>query len=421
MVKKLPDLATIEDCTGCLACVDACDFKALDSYLAFDGHLYVKCDLKICTQCSKCSKACPIVTKYSHESVLKISKPFASWANDDELRIKSASGGVFAALAYNVLTIGGFVVGATMDGLTVKHIMIDSTVDIHKLQGSKYLQSDTTGIYKNVYSKLKGGSTVLYSGLPCQVAGLFAFIGNRKFNGKLYTTDLVCAGVPSKLLLNSYIKNNTPHTKSIISFRDKRNGWKSNDLKFSLMINTTKDTTYTDENSFLIYGFASGLTNRSSCSKCEFTYLHRKSDLTLSDFHGLKEYPEEHFMGVSLVVSHTAHGEKLLRTSNLTNHPTTWDKCLPYNPRMVVGSRFLYRHHPARFFMQYLFKRCNYETLEKIYGRKYISKKNILSKKNIPWLPYKILDFVINKISKKIQNKNVHNVLKDIDNKNSKC
>lgn len=93
-----------------------------------------------------------------------------------------------------------------MDGVQVKHICIGKVDELNKLQGSKYTQSNAEGIYKTVYGKLKQGKLVLFSGTGCQVAGLYGYLGKRKYPGRLITIDLICGGVPSRFLIDKFIE-----------------------------------------------------------------------------------------------------------------------------------------------------------------------------------------------------------------------
>jgi coenzyme F420-reducing hydrogenase beta subunit len=402
--KKELILATKETCTGCLACVDACNYNALTGHLDKDGHYYPKINRDKCVQCGLCTKTCPVINKFNYKSSPDISSPFAAWANNDDIRMKSASGGVFAAIAEYIINDGGYVVGAAMQGLTVKHIMIDTIDDIKLLQGSKYQQSYSAGIYKKTYEELKLGKTVLFSGLPCQIAGLLSFLKNKKYNGLLYTADLICSGVPSQLTTETYCKHNNYKIKTLL-YTTKYEGWK-NSKRLTVIYNDNSNTTLIESKKNLIYSaFLGAATNRYSCYDCPYTVHNRKSDLTLADFWGLKDYPEEHFKGVSLVITHSEKGKHLLAESDTTIHKTSWKKCVPYNPRLVYGKRPFAKHRIVRRKMSYLFKRLNYNTLMKIYAGN-------IGKKDILWWPYKISKYIIYKISQQIKNKYIHNYLK---------
>ena len=168
----MPQLAQYKECTGCMACVDSCNHNALQTLLNTEGHIVPMIDDSKCVNCGLCEKACPIMGKLPY-SESPIANAFAGWARDNQVRKKSATAGAFSALAQYVLSKGGVVCGASIvDGVHVKHICINNEDELWKLQGSKYTQSNTDGIYKTVYIHLKLGKQVLFSGTGCQVAGL---------------------------------------------------------------------------------------------------------------------------------------------------------------------------------------------------------------------------------------------------------
>ena len=136
--REEPLLASRKKCTGCLACIDACNFDALKGTFQSDGFLYPAVNLENCTQCGLCTKTCPVVNGFSYQSENDTSKPYAAWSNNDELRMRSSSGGVFAAFAKKTIKEGGYVAGSAMEELSVKHILINNVNDICILQGSKY-------------------------------------------------------------------------------------------------------------------------------------------------------------------------------------------------------------------------------------------------------------------------------------------
>jgi coenzyme F420-reducing hydrogenase beta subunit len=406
--KATPLLADKKKCTGCLACIDTCKFDALYVSIREDGHLYPNLKRESCVMCGLCTNVCPIISAFDYKSKKDVSQPYAVWANNDNLRLKSSSGGAFAAIAENIIIKGGYVAGAVMDGLSVKHILINRVEDISKLQGSKYLQSNTSGIYKNILEKLKKGERVLFSGLPCQVAALINFVKVKEMLNNLYLIDMICGGVPSYNLLNVFSKQQNIGINKIVSFRNKENGWRSKNFKFSLNYILNDGTIKLNEyKNILLDGFSEGLTNRYSCFSCPYTFHNRKSDLTIADFWGLNDFPEQHFRGVSLVISHTFKGQTLLSTSNISIQQTTWEKGVPHNPRLVYGRRLFYSIHPARLFMPWLFKHLDYKWLTFVYAGN-------ISFRSVLWVPYKIFNYIIFKISQHFLRKHLVKYLKHL-------
>ena len=349
---RFPGLASRRTCTGCMTCIDACGFGALTSEIRRDGHLYPQVEYSRCTGCGACRKVCPVLQK-QNERTDGHSHPYAAWSNDRTLRMQSASGGIFAALATQILSEGGCVAGAVMDGLTVNYRFIERLDELPQLQGSKDQQGDLSGIYRETRKRLQAGRKVLFSGMGCQIAGLLSFLKSRKYSGELYTVDLICGGFPSVLPLQAFVAHADKPVLTIKTFRDKTFGWKSIGYAYSLKtINTDGSESDYGSKNLIIGAFNSHLTCRSSCLNCKFVGVERPSDLTIGDFWGDKEYPEEHFKGLSVVVSHSATGEKLLFRSKITIHPVRWDKFVFHNPRMVVGKFHYLRFHPARFLLR---------------------------------------------------------------------
>ena len=415
-----PNLATKYTCTGCMACVDSCGFSALNGEWADDGHLYVIFREDRCTGCGNCEKSCPVVNDFSYESEKSTSTPYAAWANDDAIRMKSSSGGIFAAIAYHIIRYGGYVAGAVMDGIKVRHIISNNQGDIARMQGSKYQQGDSTGIYCAVKEKLKENHLVFFSGVPCQVAGLYSFLGKLGDSDLLLTSDLVCSGFPSSHFLQRFVKYIYPavlagseNPKKInVSYRNKNEGWEksqkitvrycSND-RIGHGTNECAVVDYAPQN-FVFNGFLSGYSARYSCGDCQFTKLNRKADLTLADFWNDKTFLEEHYKGVSCVVTHSHAGRKILEKVDVTLHAINWKEFLPYN-KMVYRKLPFLKIHPARRLLAWNFAHLPIEILGKIYGGK-------IKNSEILWLPYKIFNFILWKIGLKIRNKYNNEFLK---------
>lgn len=201
----IPLLSSEKYCTGCLSCIDACSHNALDiNYVS--GLAYVSVNQN-CVKCRQCERACPIVTPVRKNDVHGM-VVYGGWSKDDDIRIKAASGGAFAALALSFFKKyeGAVVVGATLENNRVRHIAIERPDEIERLMNSKYIQSNTSGIYKYVKRLLLLGKHVLFSGTPCQVAGLYGFLGNKRDIDNLWTIELVCHGVPGYEALDLHLE-----------------------------------------------------------------------------------------------------------------------------------------------------------------------------------------------------------------------
>jgi len=175
---------------------------------------------------------------------------------------------------------------------------------------------------------------------------------------------------------------------SSVNYTTKEQGWlKSKKASFLnrcgqsvAMTNSMRD--------FVMTGFLSGLTNRYSCYNCRFACAERKADLTLADFWGLQEFPEQHFLGVSLVVVHSPRVGALLSEADLEVHRTGWKKFIRHNPRMICGRQIFYQIHPARRWMPKILKHASFHLLPKIYG-------GSISARELPFLPYKVMRYLI--------------------------
>ncbi len=329
----MPKLADIYNCSGCLSCVESCPKDALFSRWNEEGHLTYGINQDLCIECHKCEKNCPALNGFAYgNNVLSLSTPYAAWTNDIKLRSHSTSGGVFAALAVCVLNQGGVVVGALIQDNYVKHKLISSIDDLPSLQGSKYTQSDTTGVFREVLKYLKEGKLVLFSGLGCQVAGLINFLPKGKKYSNLITVDLICGGVPSRALITKYIENKSDDVYQIVAFRNK--------TKYEFSIKDSKgdiSAVPLIKRPLPLCGFYTELTNKYICYDCKYVGAHRESDITIGDYWGDTEFTEQHSMGVSVTVAHSEIGGKILKDADLFLKEIPWNTFLLHNTRMVYG------------------------------------------------------------------------------------
>lgn len=366
-----PNLANKKECTGCLACVASCNRNALSSYIDEEGHFAVLCDTEKCVLCHRCEQVCPVVSDFEYKGNSE-SEFYAAWNLNDKVRKKSASGGAFAAMALYVLEQGGYVFGAANVGMCdIKHICIDNKRDLALLQGSKYTQSNAETSYLHAYKLLKGEKLVLFSGTGCQIAGLLSFLKHKVYSGRLITVDLICGGVPSKLLINKFFESEPYKIKKILSFRTKESGWKSAGFKYNMKTIDDKGHVhdYSNVKNFITDGFCSELTNRYSCYNCQYNGISRKADFTIGDLWGDKLYEPEHYDGVSLVIAHNRQSIELLEQMSKFLHVEITDKesAIKYNHRIVDG-----RCKKGQLFerkkMSKLFSVLSSKTLKHIYA-----------------------------------------------------
>lgn len=244
-------------------------------------------------------------------------KAYAVYNKNDEIRKKSSSGGVFYELAKETIHQNGVVFGAGFDNeWNVVHGHAEDLSGVEAFLGSKYAQSSMGDCYKLVKTYLELGKLCLFSGTPCQVAGLKAFLG-KEYNN-LLTVDFICHGVPSRSVWREYVKYKSGNELiKNISFREKTEGW----LSFSMKFQFNDDTEYRKNLSkdLFLRGFLQDIYLRPSCYSCAFKGIDRKSDITLADYWGIQQDLPEMFddKGTSFVMVHTELGEKY------------WTKILP--------------------------------------------------------------------------------------------
>ena len=284
-------------CCGCTACATICPHHALTMKADKSGFLYPIVDKNKCINCGLCEKVCPIL----HENEERIpTYSFAIKNNDEEVRLKSSSGGLFPIIAGKTIEAGGIVYGATFDKQwNVKHIGITKMEDLHLLQGSKYVQSNTIGIYKNIKQKLLEGINVLFTGTPCQVAGLNHYLQKRYKN--LITIDFICHGVPSPKIWKDYLselKDLHNHPITNIEFRNKATGWK--DYQFIITFaDSVKDGEKTQKyichhtDNLYMRLFLDNYILRPSCHSCIFRKGKGGSSYTLGDYWGIQNFNAE--------------------------------------------------------------------------------------------------------------------------------
>lgn len=300
------------DCTGCAACVAVCSRKAMRMEQAADGFFYPVIDAQLCVDCGRCRSVCPVISRDNGDT--GYIKACAVKHTDEVIRARSSSGGAFSALAGQVLGCGGVVFGAALnDELRLCHICVETIEGLACLRGSKYLQSDVQQAYCGVKEYLDVDRPVLFSGTPCQVAGLRAFLGKEYPN--LLTVDFICHGVPSPVMWDSYLSYRQKQSGDRVvgaSFRDKCTGWK----KFSMRLDYSRGESCAQDLSRDLYlkGFLSNLFLRRSCYRCSFKGGGGGSDITLADGWGIERIAPElnDDKGLSLVLVNTPAGERWL-------------------------------------------------------------------------------------------------------------
>ena len=270
-------------CCGCTACATACPRGCITMEKDAEGFLYPRVDTTRCTDCGLCQKVCPMDKGMSPEAM-----PLDSYVGRDKragVLGRGTSGGIYTAIMEYVLGLGGVVYGAvTGEDRVVRHVRVESPTDgnFAKIPGSKYVRSDIVGIYALVKEDLAAGRMVVFSGTPCQVAGLKTCVGNKSAN--LYTVDVVCRGTPSPLLWERYVEWQEKKYGSRIRsvrFRNKTYGYHSGTMKLEFENGRTYYGSARVD--LFLHSFFSDLCSRPSCYDCRFKQARHVSDLTLFD------------------------------------------------------------------------------------------------------------------------------------------
>lgn len=295
-------------CTGCGACEQICVKKCITMVENNEGFLYPEVDEKSCSNCGLCGRICPVINMNCDGD--EVDSAYAAYCKDYNIREISSSGGVFTLLAQYVLRQNGIVFGAEFDAeFGVCHSYVENENQLYKLQGSKYTQSVTGNSYKQVKCFLKDNRTVLFTGTPCQIAGLKGYLGKTYDN--LITVDILCHGVPSPKVWKAYLSYLEDRSKSKVyqvSFRNKSTGWKNYSVK--VVFQKGREYISASSNNEFMQLFLHNICLRNSCYNCKFKALNRPSDITIGDCWGIEKYlPEmDDDKGTSVVLIHSLKG-----------------------------------------------------------------------------------------------------------------
>ncbi len=389
-----------DDCCGCGACMNACPRKAITMKEDEYGFIYPVIDQNLCIGCHACNNAC------AFQNIEETNRPIASYAavnTNREQKLESASGGIFSAIASKVLDEGGVVFGCAMEFIEgqaiTHHIAIDNKKDLIRLQGSKYVQSSTEYSFKEVMSYLQQGRKVLYSGTPCQVAGLKGYL--HKDYENLLLIDIVCHGVPNSKFFNDFLDQlkEKKNYRSITgySFRDKKKGWGHNCRIDAVDSHNKIRKLYTPArlvsyNTF----FLDVLTCRNSCYSCKYACDKRPGDITVGDYWGISnEHPDilgkngfDENEGISCIIVNTEKGREFIKGFDgyINVVVSEFDKISKMNKQLNMPSE----RSSKRDKIFDLYKNDGYEAVERLYRVKYRRQR--------------IIHFVFNKLPRWLRN-----------------
>ncbi len=292
------------NCCGCSTCSFICPQKAITMERNQHGFMYPVVDNDKCIDCSLCIKKCPIYDKTKNESIAA----FYGWNNNETVRMKSSSGGIFSALADYILGLNSVVYGAVFNPET-KAVEYKSTneVKLDDIRRSKYTECYTNEVFAEIKKILEAGQTVLFCGTPCHVAGLLKYIG-KSYN-RLITCDFVCGGAASpEFFLQHLLKMEKKYKSKVssINFRDKKLGWKR--MLFSINFENGKIKSTLSYFDSYFNGFIEGIIKRENCFSCKFSANHY-SDITIADYWGyLSAGVPYDKRGISMIIANTKQG-----------------------------------------------------------------------------------------------------------------
>lgn len=313
-------------CSGCGACVKRCPMHCIEMKMDEEGFLYPEIDVKKCTNCGLCRKICPANSRIEKNPVKKM---YAFVHKDRDVFMKSSSGGAFSALCEGHFECFGksCIFGAVMcDDLKCRHLFATSFDDIHKFRKSKYIPSDAIESFRECKEKLDSGYNCVFSGTPCIVAGLKAYLGKDYEN--LITVDLLCRGVPNNIIWEKYITGLQKMLKSNVNtvmFRHKVDRKYGKEIRLSsenLLIKLKdRDHCINRHEDLFLRGYHNGLFYRKSCYGCIYSGEERVSDITISDFWGYEDvYPEngcDGKAGVSAIMINTLKGQEFVEKTDI--------------------------------------------------------------------------------------------------------
>ena len=328
-------------CSGCGVCAELCPKSCISMEQNDNGFIVPVIDSNRCVSCGKCQRVCPMLGNAVRNKPVKV---FGTYAKKEEQ--KSASGGMSFLVAKEFIHAGGVVYGAAYDkNLSVKIIRVDAVDQLEALQGSKYVQADMVGVLLQVAKDLKNGRKVLFTGTPCEIAGVKALAIDQKLDDNLYTTEIICHGTPSPQMFADYLswaENNYGKKITSYTFRAKK---KDTDKDFMLQLG------FSDGSERTVSGFKdpyyklflSSRWFRESCYECPFATEERVADVTIGDFWNIEKLPGDFGRGrrVSVVLANTEKGMELIEDvkGETKQVESTWEVAKAGNANLYRATR----------------------------------------------------------------------------------
>ncbi|MCM1535264.1 MAG: Coenzyme F420 hydrogenase/dehydrogenase, beta subunit C-terminal domain [Clostridium sp.] len=324
------DMKTVceqNQCVACGACADICPKGAIrvEDHLTYSQAVI---DEEKCVACDMCHRVCQAIHPVPLRSAQKW---YQGWAVDEEIRAKSSSGGLAAAISRAFVQNQGSVCSCVFEKGEFVFQFAEQEAEVSKFRGSKYVKSNPAGIYKQIKARLDKKEKVLFIGLPCQVAALKSYMGGQP-EGYLYTIDLICHGTPSTQVLDKFLQESDTDIKNIenISFRKKT----SYNISFESNCKEAPKLSLAGLEDIYTMSFMRGICYTENCYQCVYAQEQRCSDMTLGDSWGSELDLEEQNKGISLILCHTEKGADLLNMSDVVLKDVNIDKAVMANTQL---------------------------------------------------------------------------------------
>ena len=315
-------------CTGCMACIAKCPKSAITIEDSLDSYT-ARIDGDRCINCGVCEDVCQIKRPIAFKEAFFWKQ---GWAAKMDIRENSSSGGAAAALIQQFIEDGGVVYSCVFRNGLFVFDCADTREKALKFVGSKYVKSNPQMVYREIQNKLENGMSVLFLGLPCQVAGLLLFVSDR-WKEKLYTIDLICHGSPSPKLFDQYMREHGVDISEIedIRFRKKDD--------FRLWDNGYIPITSPDIFNRYLHSFLQCIVFTENCYSCKFARRERISDITLGDSWGSELSEEERKKGISLIIVSTVKGHKIVEKTDIILFDVNQVRAMKANPQLVEPAK----------------------------------------------------------------------------------
>ncbi len=378
-------------CCGCTACANVCPCNAITMVADEEGFKYPEINGDLCVECGRCKTVCQIHSLKTEKEIEPV--VYAAKNADDETRAKSTSGGMFSVFANKVLQDGGVIYGvAYSDDFTVVHERAETAEDYERFRGSKYVQSDLNDCFSKVKEDLKNGRKVLFTGTPCQIAGLKTFLGDKANSENIILCEIICHGAPSPKLWKDHLALlESERGSKVVNYRNRSKvlGWHGHNEH--VFFENGKEEYKTKLSQLHKDLFYAHLTIRPSCYACQYTQFPRSADISIADFWGIENFmPEfDDNKGTSMLILNTNKALNLYNEvkDNLVCRGSNIEDAFYDNhkkpAKMNVNRDNFWRDYQAHGYLYVAQKYSAYTTVGRIKRQTKIIIKEITKKLNI--------------------------------------